>query len=67
MRRDQLYIEKALGKEYARVLWDIGEKSKYHAKSLMDEYQIQCDYKKVSHTPITSKNFVKILGAMSNI
>ena len=46
MRRDQLYIEKALGKEYARVLWDIGEKAKYHAKGLMDEYQIQCDYKK---------------------
>jgi len=46
MRRDQLYIEKALGKEYSRVLWDIGEKAKYHAKGLMDEYQIQCDYKK---------------------
>ena len=46
MRRDQFYIEKALGKEYARVLWDIGEKAKYHAKGLMDEYQIQCDYKK---------------------
>ena len=46
MRRDQFYIEKALGKEYARILWDIGEKAKYHAKELMDEYQIQCDYKK---------------------
>ena len=34
MRRDQFYIEKALGKEYARVLWDIGEKAKYHAKEL---------------------------------
>jgi len=46
MRRDQFYIEKALGKEYARALWDIGEKAKYHARDLMDEYQIQCDYKK---------------------
>ena len=46
MRRDQFYIEKALGKDYARALWDIGEKAKYHARDLMDEYQIQCDYKK---------------------
>jgi gamma-glutamylputrescine oxidase len=46
MRRDQFYIEKALGKEYARALWNIGEKAKYHARDLMDEYQIQCDYKK---------------------
>ncbi len=46
MRRDQFYIERSLGKEYARSLWDIGEKAKYHARDLMDEYQIQCDYKK---------------------
>ncbi len=46
MRRDQLYIEKVLGKKYAHILWDIGEKAKYHAKDLMDQYQIQCDYKK---------------------
>ena len=46
MRRDQFYLEKALGFDYAKVLWKIGEKSKYHAKELIDKYQIQCDYKK---------------------
>ena len=46
MRRDQFYLEKALGFDYAKVLWGIGEKSKYHAKELIDKYQIQCDYKK---------------------
>ena len=46
MRRDQFYLEKALGVDYAKVLWGIGEKSKYHAKELIDKYQIQCDYKK---------------------
>ena len=46
MRRDQFYLEKALGFDYAKVLWKIGENSKYHAKELIDKYQIQCDYKK---------------------
>ena len=46
MRRDQFYLEKALGLDYAKVLWEIGEKSKYHAKELIDKYQIKCDYKK---------------------
>ena len=46
MRRDQFYLEKTLGVDYAKVLWEIGEKSKYHAKHLIDQYQIQCDYKK---------------------
>ena len=46
MRRDQFYLEKTLGVDYAKVLWGIGEKSKYHAKELIDKYQIQCDYKK---------------------
>ena len=46
MRRDQFYLEKTLGVDYAKVLWGIGEKSKYHAKDLIDKYQIQCDYKK---------------------
>ena len=46
MRRDQFYLEKALGFDYAKVLWSIGEQAKYHAKDLIDKYQIQCDYKK---------------------
>jgi gamma-glutamylputrescine oxidase len=46
MRRDQFYLEKTLGVDYAKVLWEIGEKSKYHAKHLIDQYRIQCDYKK---------------------
>ena len=46
MRRDQFYLEKTLGVDYAKALWEIGEKSKYHAKDLIDEYQIKCDYKK---------------------
>ena len=46
MRRDQFYLEKTLGVDYAKVLWEIGEKSKFHAKHLIDQYQIQCDYKK---------------------
>ena len=46
MRRDQFYLEKALGFDYAKVLWSIGEQAKYHAKDLIDKCQIQCDYKK---------------------
>jgi len=46
MRRDQFYLEKTLGFDYAKVLWSIGEQAKYHAKDLIDKYQIQCDYKK---------------------
>jgi len=46
MRRDQFYLEKTLGVDYAKALWEIGENSKYHAKDLIDEYQIKCDYKK---------------------
>ena len=46
MRRDQFYLEKALGFQKAKALWNIGEEAKYHAKDLIDKYQIQCDYKK---------------------
>jgi len=46
MRRDQFYLEKALGFHKAKALWSIGEEAKYHAKDLIDKYQIQCDYKK---------------------
>jgi len=46
MRRDQFYLEKALGFDKAKTLWRIGEEAKYHAKDLIDKYQIQCDYKK---------------------
>ena len=34
MRRDQFYLEKALGFDKAKVLWSIGEEAKYHAKEL---------------------------------
>jgi gamma-glutamylputrescine oxidase len=46
MRRDQFYLEKALGFQKAKALWCIGEEAKYHAKDLIDKYKIQCDYKK---------------------
>ena len=46
MRRDQFYLEKALGFDKAKVLWSIREEAKYHAKGLIDKYQIKCDYKK---------------------
>ena len=46
MRRDQFYLEKALGFDKAKVLWSIGEEAKYHVKGLIDKYQIKCDYKK---------------------
>ena len=46
MRRDQFYLEKALGFDKAKVLWSIGEEAKYHAKGIIEKYQIKCDYKK---------------------
>ena len=46
MRRDQFSLEKALGFKKGKYLWSIGEGAKYHAKDLIDKYQIQCDYKK---------------------
>ncbi len=46
MRKDQMYLEKRLGKEQALALWKIGEQAKHHTKSLIDEYNIECDYKK---------------------
>ena len=46
MRRDQFYLEQALGFQKAKALWCIGEEAKYHAKDLIDKYKIQCDYKK---------------------
>ena len=45
MRKDQMYLEKKLGKDQAVALWKIGENAKHHAKSLVDEYGIDCDYK----------------------
>jgi gamma-glutamylputrescine oxidase len=45
MRRDQIHLEKTLGKAVAKTLWVIGERAKDHAKTLIDEYQIECDYK----------------------
>ena len=45
MRRDQFYLEKTLGFTKAKTLWTIGENAKMHVNSLIDEYQIECDYK----------------------
>ena len=59
MRRDQFYLEKTLGIEYAKVLWGIGENSKYHAKQLIDKYKIQCDYKKGIAHPNHKQKYCK--------
>lgn len=45
MRKDQIYLEDKLGKDHALALWKIGQNAKYHAKALIDEYNIDCDYK----------------------
>ena len=57
MRKDQFYLEKAFGFEKAKALWSIGEEAKYHAKDLIDKYQIQCDYKKGIAHPNHKKRY----------
>ena len=44
MRRDQFYLEKKIGNEAAKSLWQIGELAKQHVKAIIDEYAIDCDF-----------------------
>ena len=58
-RKDQAELEALVGEADARVLWDYSEEAKRVQKSLIDKYQIPCDYKpgiltcayKKSHVP----------------
>ena len=44
-RQDQGDLEKMLGIDHARLLWDLAEESKRTAKDLIAKYGIQCDLK----------------------
>lgn len=44
-RREQDELEKMVGRDDARKLWDIAEESKDIVKALIAKYDIQCDWK----------------------
>ena len=44
-RRDQLYLEKAVGAEDARRLWDLAEEAKALVRGLISRHAIACDLK----------------------
>ncbi|MCP3688304.1 MAG: FAD-binding oxidoreductase, partial [Gammaproteobacteria bacterium] len=44
-RKDQWYLEKKLGRPDAAKLWQLAEDSKNLAKSIISDYQIDCDLK----------------------
>jgi gamma-glutamylputrescine oxidase len=44
-RRDQDYLEAAVGREAARRLWTLAEEAKAHLKQLVSRYGIRCDYR----------------------
>jgi len=44
-RKEQEELEKMLGKTHARNLWDLSEEAKQTLKSLIKEFEIDCDYK----------------------
>lgn len=44
-RRDQDELEKIVGNEHARRLWDLAEQAKAQVRSLVSEYDIACDLK----------------------
>lgn len=44
-RKDQIELEKLFGKGDARALWDLAQDAKATAKSLIAEYNIDCDLK----------------------
>mgnify|MGYP000358474645 CR=1 FL=1 len=75
MRKDQFYLEKAFGFEKAKALWSIGEEAKYHAKDLIDKYQIQPERNTnnkdicilsgiVSNYDINASEMMAILGSL---
>lgn len=44
-RQEQQDLEDMLGKQDARVLWDLSEEAKRTLRSLISEFDIECDYK----------------------
>jgi len=44
-RKDQIELEKLLGKGTARELWDLAQDAKVLARNLITEYDIDCDLK----------------------
>lgn len=44
-RKEQEELEQMLGKEHARSLWDLSEEAKHTLRSLIREFEIECDYK----------------------
>ena len=43
MRRDQFYIEKKLGLEHAKELWNLGLEAVQEVKDYISKYNIDCD------------------------
>ena len=44
-RKDQDFLEHRFGNDTARELWDMAEAAKCLVKTLIDKYQIHCDFK----------------------
>jgi len=44
-RQEQEDLENLVGKEHARRLWDLSEEAKHDLRSLIKEFDIDCDYK----------------------
>lgn len=56
-RVEQDDLEKMVGKEHARQLWDMGEESKATVKELIAKHAIDCGYKDgVMHTELRPRN-----------
>ena len=56
-RVEQGELEKMVGKDHARQLWDMGEESKSSVRELIAKYGIDCGYKSgVLHTELKRKH-----------
>lgn len=56
-RLEQDDLEKMVGKDHARQLWDMGEESKSTVRELIAKYDINCGYKPgVMHTELKRKH-----------
>ena len=58
-RKDQDELEKLVGAQHARRLWELAEEAKKTVKGLIEKHEIQCDFKPGILHPMHKASYVK--------